>query len=319
MMNNNLSILIVEDSDLSRFNNVTALSTAGYSDIRMATSGTEALKLINERPAQIVITDWIMPEMSGDTLTKIIREQDKAINHYTAILMVTSKESMDSLVEAFEGGVDDYIRKPFDHRELVARTFSAERIAHLHQQLIDSAKILEDDNLRLQKQTLTDPLTGVWNRRYIFIHLDNLIKLTLTRGGIIYCAAIDLDYFKQFNDTHGHNVGDEILNGFCQRMLKAIRPMDVLARLGGDEFVILMYHEEGVDHVSSIFGRVRESLVSKPIRTSAGDFNLTASFGIASYSGQQDERPFTPSEILLKHADEMLYQAKDAGRDGIFF
>ncbi len=316
---NNVSVLVADDSYLNRANNVSALSKAGYTDIREATSGSEALKLLAERPAQIVIADWLMPEMDGITLTEIIREQDQKNDHYTAVLMVTSKDDVDSLVEAFERGVDDYICKPFDNRELVARTFSAERIARIHQQLIDSAQNLEDDNRRLQQEVLTDPLTGVWNRRYISLHLDNLIKLTITRGGTAHCAVVDLDNFKDINDSYGHDVGDEVLKGFCKRMLKAIRPIDVLARFGGEEFVILMHHNEEADHISSIFGRIRSTLINEPIKTSVGAIPLTASFGIASFRGKKEDRPLIPAETLLKWADEKVYEAKDDGRNCIVF
>ncbi len=316
---NNVSILVVDDSYLNRSNAISALSTGGYTDIREAGSGIEALKQLNERPAQIVVADWVMPEMDGIALTEIIREQDKQNGHYTAVLMATTKDSVESLVQAFECGVDDYIRKPFDHRELVARTFSAERIARLHQQLIDSAQSLEDDNQRLQKEVLTDPLTGVWNRRYISLHLDHLIKLTLSRGGVTYCAVVDLDNFKRINDDHGHDVGDEVLKNFCGRIRKAIRPIDVLARFGGEEFVILMHHDHDSEHISIIFGRIREALISKSIKSSAGDIPLTASFGIASFRGKKEDRPLIPAETLLKWADEKVYQAKDAGRNCIIF
>jgi diguanylate cyclase (GGDEF)-like protein len=316
---NNISILVVDDITMSRANNVSVLSSAGYTDIRQASSGNEALMLLNERPAQIVIADWIMPEMDGITLTKVIREQDEDKNHYTVVLIVTSRDSIENLVTAFEQGVDDYIPKPFDPRELIARTYSAERIACLHQQLIESTQLLKDENQHLTKKVLTDPLTGVWNRRYISIHLNNLIKLTLTRGGTAHCAVVDLDHFKKINDEYGHNVGDEVLQGFCERILLAIRPMDVLARLGGEEFVILIYHNEGTEHISSIFGRIRETLTSKPIKTSAGEIPLTASFGIANYLGKNDTQPLITASTLINRADDKLYEAKDAGRNSIAF
>ena len=316
IIKHDLSIIIVDDVELSRAMIESTLKGAGYSDIRVADGADNALKQINVRPADVVLADWIMPEMDGLELCHLIRQDDDENNHYTSIILVTSKEGVEPLVEAFERGVDDYISKPIDKRELAARVQAAGRIAALQNTLIETAQTLELNNQQLREMATSDPLTGLGNRRYIQQQLEAILAETNSRGGTTACLIIDLDHFKDINDNYGHAVGDEVLIGVAKRIRRAVRPTDTVGRMGGEEFCVVMHFSDDSHCKPAIFERLLKAVNHRHYATSAGEMVVTSSIGICTHS---KGGPIKSQEELLKCADEKLYQAKAAGRNRIKF
>jgi len=307
-------ILIVDDREIAIHSVRSALQAAGYHDIRHAHDAQQALAMHGDTPADVVLADWMMPGMDGLQLTEAIRRHDEQRKHYTAVILFTAKEGTEPLVEAFERGVDDYLRKPVDQRELAARVYAASRIAARHNTALQAMQVLQRDNQRLQELAISDPLTGLGNRRYMQAHLEALIEETKSRGGVASCSLVDIDHFKSINDRFGHPVGDEVLVGFAQRLKWSVRPTDVVTRIGGEEFAIIMHHPDPVKFTPLIFERMRRTITQDPFKTSQGDIPLTASIGVACYTN--DDGDITPDE-LLKRADDNLYKAKDLGRNQV--
>ncbi len=314
MAKQDLDILIVDDTDIVCKKLSSVLSQAGYSKVRYASNGQEALMMLGERPADVVLSDWIMPNMDGLQLAESIRQLDESRQRYSAIILFTSKEGIEPLEEALSRGVDDYLRKPINDRELLARIQSAARIGTLHNTVLRTVNVLRRDNQRLQELATTDPLTGLGNRRFMQAHLESLLSETTARGGVTTCAIVDIDHFKLINDRFGHPVGDEVLCGFAQRLLWAVRPTDMVARIGGEEFAILTHHPDPAKFTPLIFERIRRSISQNPIISSEGNIPITASIGVASHSN--NDEPMTPDD-LIKKADHCLYQAKQQGRNRI--
>ncbi len=315
MIQNDLSILVADDMPISCEAIRIALTKNGYHDIRVVSSASEALTLLASHPADVVLADWIMPGMDGLELTDRIRQQDEENNHYTAVILFTAKEGIENLEVAFERGIDDYLTKPVNERELMARLRGAGRIATLQNSLLDTAQELTTTNQRLQEMATTDALTGLSNRRYMQAHLQALLSETLARGGVTCLTIVDIDHFKKINDTHGHTVGDEVLVAFAKRLSREVRPTDTVIRMGGDELAITMYYADSARINPGIFERIRHAISQRPIKTSVGDLSVTASFGVCIYTGNGTRS----IENFIECADRKLYQAKSEGRNRVAY
>ena len=316
MSNKDVSIIIVDDMQISRVVIQAALKKAGFSNIRVASRAREALNMIADMHADVVLADWVMPEMDGLELTDIIRQQDEELGVYTAIILFTAQEGIEPLVEAFDRGVDDYICKPPNPHELAARVNAAARIASLQNDLLETSQQLEDTVKHLEEMALTDPLTGVGNRRLLSRQLEyHLLDASARHGGVCF-VMLDIDHFKKINDAHGHDVGDEVLIGFTRRVRRTVRPTDLVARMGGEEFGIIMHYTRAENFRHSTLERMLAGINQRPFKTSVGDLTVTASIGVCFYKGEGEQ----PSvQGLIKCADEKLYKAKANGRNQIVF
>jgi len=316
MSNKDVSIIIVDDMQFSRVVIQASLKKAGFSNIRVADSARLALNMMEELHADVVLADWVMPEMDGLELTDYIRQRDEELGLYTAVILFTAQEGIEPLVEAFDRGIDDYIKKPPNPQELAARVNAAARIAALQNDLLETSQQLEDTIKHLEEMALTDPLTGVGNRRLLSRQLEHhLLDASARHGGVCF-VMLDIDHFKIINDTHGHDIGDEILIGFTRRIRRTVRPTDLVCRMGGEEFGIIMHYTRAENFRHSTLQRLLASINKRPFKTSVGDVAITASIGVCFYRGEGEQ----PSvQNLMKCADEKLYEAKANGRDQIVF
>ena len=316
MSNKDVSIIIVDDMQFSRVVIQAALKKAGFTNIRVSDSAQKALDMMQEQHADVVLADWVMPEMDGLELTDIIRQRDEELGLYTAVILFTAQEGIDPLVEAFNRGIDDYIKKPPNPQELAARVNAAARIAALQNDLLQTSQQLEDTVKHLEEMALTDPLTGVGNRRLLTRQLEyHLLDASARQGGVCF-VMLDIDHFKVINDTYGHDVGDEVLVGFTRRIRRTVRPTDLVARMGGEEFGIIMHYTRAENFRNSTLHRLLTNINQRPFKTSAGDLEITASIGVCFYRGEGEQ----PSvQNLIKCADEKLYEAKSNGRNQIVY
>lgn len=314
MTNKDVSIIIVDDMQFSRVVVQAALKKAGYGNILVASSAAQALETMEKKHIEVVLADWVMPEMDGLQLTDRIRQRDEELGTYTAIILFTAQEGIEPLVEAFNRGVDDYICKPPNPHELAARVNAAARIASLQNDLLETSRQLEDTVKHLEEMALTDPLTGVGNRRLLSRQLEyHLLDASARRGGVCF-VMLDIDHFKKINDTHGHDVGDEVLIGFTRRVRRTVRPTDLVARMGGEEFGVIMHYTKAENFKPVTLDRLLASINQRPFKTSVGDIAITASIGVCFYKGE-GQQPSVPG--LIKCADEKLYEAKNNGRNQI--
>jgi two-component system cell cycle response regulator len=222
------------------------------------------------------------------------------------ILVVVSEGERRKLTQALEMGVNDYLTRPVDQNELVARVRTqlrkkryADRLRHNVQLSLEMA--------------ITDQLTGLHNRRYMERHLSNLISNAGKTGKPLAFLIIDIDYFKAVNDTHGHDIGDEVLRDFAARIGANVRGIDLACRYGGEEFVVAM-PDTDIAFASMVAERLRRSVESSPFEISRDPkkLNVTISIGIAASEGEKDT-----AEALLRRADQALYRAKRDGRNRV--
>jgi two-component system, cell cycle response regulator len=308
-----LRILIVDDDPVSLAILQDHLASLGH-DVFCADSATRAMYTLEHSPIHIIIADWIMPDVSGIDLCKWVRSRALPRSPHFVILTVLSDK--DRLIEAFEAGADDFLCKPFDESELLARLRAWTRLVSLQQDLSDrneyAAKItseLVQLNQKLADLAAHDDLTGLPNRRQAMRHLADHSALSARYGHPLTVALLDIDHFKQFNDTFGHSAGDEILKTVAGTLKDSTRASDSVSRIAGDEFLILLPHQR-LSAAQEWSQRFREALAGRKHSLRGAEISLTVSIGLAERTATLS----TPEE-LLEAADRALYGAKHAGRD----
>jgi two-component system chemotaxis response regulator CheY len=296
----NFEVLVVDDSPVYRKLVEQVLSAEPYV-LRFARNGAEAMKLFLEHSPCIVITDWMMPDFSGLELCQRIRAENARL--YTYIIMMTSNTEKENLVKALGAGADDYLTKPFDPGEMLARIGVGRRIIELNRELDAKSR-------KLEEAARTDPLTGLPNRRAIEEWATKQLRGAARHGFRLWVVLGDIDNFKTINDTFGHDAGDIVLKTFAGILKKSTRASDICGRLGGDEFLLVLTHVEE-DNIESTVNRFREQFAALSFEFEGRSVNVTASFGVTGFHGNE-LREFG---ALVRQADQMLYEAKRAGRN----
>lgn len=295
-------ILVADDSPVYRKLVEHTLAQKQYT-LLLAKSGEEALSLFAEHRPSLVITDWMMPDLSGIEFCRRIRNDFEG--SYTYIILLTGVTEKDQLVKGLESGADDYLTKPFDANELLARVGVGRRITDLHREI-------EAKNHALELLALTDSLTGLQNRRAIDIWTTRQFSAAARHKFSFWVAMGDLDNFKTINDTYGHDAGDTVLRRFAEILKAHTRCSDICGRIGGEEFLIALTHA-GEEGARLTVERVRRQLERQEFTFRGQTLKVTASFGLAGYRHGQT-RDFNQ---LVGEADEALYAAKSLGRNRI--
>jgi two-component system chemotaxis response regulator CheY len=298
--NSSYQILVVDDSPVYRKLVEQVLASECYS-LLFARDGAEAMKLYEEHAPSIVITGWILPDFSGFELCQRIRSDDT--RPYTYIIVMTSNTEKGNLVKGLRAGADDYLTKPFDPGEMLARIGVGRRIIDLNRELTAKSQ-------KLEEAARTDPLTGLSNRRAIEDWAAKQLRGAARHGFPLWVVLGDIDNFKSINDTFGHGAGDIVLKTFADVLKKYTRASDMCGRLGGDEFLLVLTHVE-VEQIEVAVDRFREQFAALSFPLQGQSVRVTASFGVTGVHTKE------PQEfgVLVRKADQMLYEAKRAGRN----
>lgn len=226
---------------------------------------------------------------------------------YSYLILLTSHTNKEQVIEGLAAGADDYLTKPFHPGELVARVGVGRRIIELHRQV-------EAKNRQLEELALTDPLTGLHNRRAIDLWVSSQLSAAARHDFSIWVAMADLDRFKIVNDTHGHDAGATVLKSFAEILKANTRKSNICGRLGGEEFLMVLTHVDK-EQVRISIERVRSYFEKEEFKFGADVIRVTASFGVTGFRG-----PHAPEfNVLLARADAALYSAKHKGRNRIEF
>jgi diguanylate cyclase (GGDEF)-like protein len=294
----NYQILVVDDSAVSRKQVEHALEAGDYS-LLFAKSGQEALDLFRQHSPSIVVTDWMMPDFSGLELCERIRAE--AQREYTYVIMLSAKAEKDHVVKGLAAGADDYLTKPFDPGELLARVGVGCRTVELHREIDAKNRLLEEI-------AHTDSLTGLPNRRAIEEWAARQLRGAARHGFPLWVVLGDLDSFKEINDNYGHDAGDAVLRRFSEILKGNTRASDICGRMGGDEFLLVITHVAS-EYIQSTINRMREEWSGCEFEFGGDAVSITASFGLAGFCGKE-----APAfQTLVQRADKALYAAKHSG------
>jgi two-component system, cell cycle response regulator len=299
------TVLIAEDDPIFRRILESWFKRWDY-QVTAVENGLGAWEVLQRADApQLAILDWMMPGVDGIELCRRIRSCNQGPYRY--VLLLTAKDDKEDVVEGLEAGADDYLTKPFDVDELHARVRAGKRILDLQAALIRAQSAL-------QFEAAHDRLTAIWNRGAILDLLDREMDRSRRSQDSLGIIMADVDFFKKVNDTHGHLVGDAVLQEVGSRLASALRRYDSVGRYGGEEFLIIV---PGCDALNLVVTaeRLRRRIADQPIDTSAGPLPVTISLGLAAAQAKQSR--LIDREAFLRDADEALYAAKAQGRNRV--
>lgn len=295
-------LLVAEDDPVTREYLVTLLKGHGM-QIVIAEDGHKAVARAREGQVDLVLLDIMMPGLDGLDCCRLIKSTMQ--DGFLPVVLVTARADTDSRVAGLRIGADDYVCKPFDERELLARLNNLLRLKRMHDQITEAKE-------RLAALAVRDDLTELFNYRYLQTRVSDEFKRAERYREPLSCVMVDIDYFKRINDRHGHDAGDNVLREVANRLRKAVREVDVVARYGGEEFLLVL-PSTNFSGALSVAERVWRSIGGEEFVLGGASECITASVGVAVYPS----RDIKTKEQLLKSADRALYQAKHEGRDRI--
>src|SRR5476649_2693340 len=298
----NGKILIVDDRKNSYERIVTTLSAEHT--VHVEADPNEALFHAADGNYDLVLVSLSLQNFDGLRLCSQIRSLERTRN--VPILAIAEADNNARLVRGLEIGVNDYLIRPIDKNEMLARVRTQIKKKRYTERLRDNVQMSIE-------MAITDALTGLFNRRYMEMHLASLVEQAAARGQPIAVLILDIDYFKTVNDSHGHDAGDDVLREFALRIRKSIRNIDLACRYGGDEFVIVM-PETDMAVATMVAERIRRRIATEPFAIQKGERKLevTISIGIAAINDTA-----ATAAAILKRADTALYRAKKDGRNRV--
>ncbi len=266
--------------------------------------GEHAVEVARDGAFDLIIVNLGLRNTDGMRLCSHLRAM--AETRQTSVLVLIWENATDQLVRALDIGVNDYVTKPIDRNELVARARTQIRRKRYQDRLRASYEMSV-------AMAVTDGLTGLHNRRYVTSHIENLVTRANVDGKPISIMMMDIDLFKAVNDTYGHAAGDDVLRGFADRLRAKLRGIDLAARYGGEEFVVVMPDTDG-ETAAMVAERLRVFIAEQPFKVESQEEPLpvTISIGIASAQGSTET-----ASGMLDRADKALYVAKNAGRNRV--
>ena len=300
------SVLIIDDSDAVRERIIKTLESFElFERYYEAEDGLEGFKKLLYSPVDIIFCDLEMPRIDGLKFLNMLKSRPELQD--TPVIMLSGRDDRDFKIKSLEQGASDYITKPFDTEELVARV-------KVHLKIKNLQDDLKRTNGLLQELSNTDHLTGLFNRRYLMEALDKEVQRSLRKRGNLSLFILDIDHFKQVNDVYGHLQGDVALQKVAQQLQKELRAYDTAARYGGEEFIAIL-PDTTLEEAVFVANRVLASVHATGFSGVLSRLSLTVSIGVARFSPPD----CATVDSLIKLADDALYRAKANGRNKVEF
>jgi two-component system cell cycle response regulator len=296
------TVAIVDDDAAIRRLVLLVLHRAGYRTLEYS-AGEEARAALRDEDWDLLVLDRKLPDMDGLVLAHELKSNPALRTRY--VIMLTGEADQEDKIEGLELGADDYITKPFQYQELLARIRAGKRIVDLQKELVEK-------NRRLELLSITDGLTKLHNHRYFQDELARAFDESQRYSRPLSLAMIDIDFFKKINDTFGHAAGDDVLKKTAELFRESVRSTDLVARYGGEEFTVMMPETELPDAIT-FAEKIRHLVETATLETQAGPIQATVSIGVASVPLTQVQ---SPKELIVA-ADKALYRAKRSGRNQV--
>jgi two-component system cell cycle response regulator len=301
-----VKILVADDDPVSRRLAEKMLKNFGYEVIAVANGREAVRKLSVTGGPRLALIDWMMPELDGLGVCREVRnKQDQS---YVYILLLTSKQSSEDVVEGLRAGADDYLTKPCHPAELQARLHTGQRILSLEDKLVEARE-------EMRFKATHDTLTSLWDRGAVLALLKSELSRSIREHLPVSLLMCDVDHFKRINDVYGHLAGDEVLQEVSKRLLNSVRAYDAVGRYGGEEFLIVLGGCQR-DDLNVRAEHIRRAICGVPFQTAYGSIAASLSIGAITIENWNSSSPI---EAFLKSADEALYQAKEAGRNRVVY
>lgn len=283
-----LSIVLFDDSHTGRMYFLRALERSGFTDVRVVESVEEVLTMLSERPADVVIADWI--HSSSIEMTHQIRNLDEELDRYTAIILTTMREGMATLVEALRQGVNDFLHKPFAAEELIARVFAAANYARAQNALLQTGQTLARERHERAESWSTDTVTGLGSADFFEAQLTTHLMEVSMRGGAVCCVLVDVGGPAKENSR---NEGED-LRRLGRRMMRAVRPMDAVCRIEGWRFGLVMSAPSAAGMEQAVLARIEREVAGRPLPGEGRE--VTLHMGHTVWEGPA--APLAPSDLI---------------------
>ncbi|GGX59721.1 GGDEF domain-containing response regulator [Saccharospirillum salsuginis] len=294
------SILIVDDTKFSSALIQRMLQSAGFRDIRIADNAIDALDALKQRPAELLLADWLMPGMDGLELTQLVRELNRRQNHFTYVMLLTAKEDDAAMQQAFAQGVDDFIGKTQLKTQLQARVHAGQRLSRLHNSLLERERQLKEQFRVVTRMNRLDAATGLGNAQFIRQQLERGLLQMKGRAGHLGLVLCRLDNLAELEQRYGRALKKEIIRQASQRLKEHSRPLDDIARLGENTLGLLFYGPGDSVASQALIRRLDQAIFTKAYSTSAGFVTLSGCIQLDLVDSRQ---------ALPDTADWMLEQA----------
>lgn len=291
MRKQEISIIVVDDLQFSREVVKSGLSKSGYTDIRTAAAADDALYMLNQRRAHVVLADFWMPGMNGLELTDLIRRWDENNDRYTGIVLLTAEDTASSIVVAFDRGVDDFISKSANQFELAARVFGAGRHAFQQNQMRERMRRLSDQLLAMKQNSLQDPETLLPNRIQLEHYIESMIEHCNARGGGLGIALIQVS-------TGNDELRPSTLQTIANSIQLALRPMDIVSRYDRNTFAVLVQYQDPKVFNLDLFSRLVDNIKRQTRQTSDQGQGLQISIG--TWHGHELDPAPSMAEIIAR-------------------
>lgn len=282
MPNLDLSILVVDDAKFSSVIITKTLRNAGYHDVRTAHSAMDALRMMESRRVSLLIADWLMPEMDGLELAAKVRQLDELNNHFTYIILLTAREGVEALSEAFDRGVDDFINKSEMSRQLLPRVYAADRLADMQNSLLLANQLLIENNRELMELNTVDLATGLGNQRLSRQRLEDGLRQIESRGGATSYLLLGISNWTRLQQQYNPSILDELASGIARRLRHLTRPLDTVCRIADNEFAVITQFSSLEHCTVQCYRRIHEGINLKAFKTTAGFVSVSAGTGICA-------------------------------------
>ncbi len=298
------SILVIDDSQTMRSQIIRTLREADLFDRYFeAGDGLEGFKILTGNKVDLVLRDLVMPRMDGFKFMSLLKAHEEFDD--IPLIMLTGRGDREFKIKGLETGASDYLTKPFDDGELIART-------RVHLKVKELRDELKRSNELLRELSVTDPLTHLYNRRYLMDVLAREFQRVQRTGGDLSLAVLDIDHFKRINDSYGHQNGDTVLAAVAEATRAELRTYDIAVRYGGEEFVVVLPATPLTDG-RTVAERLRRGVERTVFPEPMAALAVTVSVGVASYPAERVDSV----DALIRMADDALYRAKSGGRNRV--
>ncbi|PIE44143.1 MAG: diguanylate cyclase [Gammaproteobacteria bacterium] len=287
MPNLDLPIMVVDSAKFSSMVIGKTLKNAGYRDIRFANNAASAIAMIEERAASILVADWVMPETDGLEMTTRVRQIDEQTNHFTYIILLTAKEGVSALSEAFDWGVDDFIYKSDMSRQFLPRIYAADRNSDMQNSLLVANQLLLKNNQILEKHSIVDYATGLGNRQYAIDRLNDTLRYTESRGGVTSFLLLGIKNWQDLKQQYSAGVMKEISIGIARRLRHLIRPLDAACRISEHQYVVIAHFCSLDDCTTSCFRRIHRGISLKAFKTTSGFISIQTGTSVCAADNQE--------------------------------
>ncbi len=304
------SILIVDDAKFSSAVVTKALTSAGYTDIRSVNNAPDGLKAMEERPASIVIADWLMPDMDGLELTRRIRQLDEVSNRYTYVILLTAKEGVEALFKAFDEGVDDFVNKSSMTQQLLPRVLAADRITSLNNRLLAENQQLLEQNRKLKTLSTLDPITGLGNRAYALKRVVDVMRHAQLRGGAACYLLITLQNYSEIERKTPRAMFAQLIAGVARRLRQLVRPLDIVVRVNPHQFALITHQADLGQCTPTSFKRLLDGINLKEFKTQTGYLSIRCAITLVA---ADQGTGFPEPEAIMTRAEQLLPRALETG------